>query len=228
MLGRLDDQWFCTEATGRRKPVPGIRTDVSLATGDTRELWFRFRIDDGSQAGGPAASMRALSDRLPRANADQAGAEVPWLAARLRNAGPGPRANSPLGARVRLPVPDEGSMLSARGEGTGGGGIWSAVCMTLIRAADRNDQEMARDELRWMSLDSHAKAYRGIWEGTLSNLHSHSQPLLSYLWLADAARQPADRLARRMAQQAGCAGDRSRRGRRLAPTRPLVARTATQ
>ena len=510
-----------------------IRTDVSLAAGDPRELWFRFGIDDGSQAGDPAASMRALSDRLPRANADQAGAEVPWRAAllaggasrdevigahtldqsraysmvigfngasrdplqhalpqvysepgvvlrntcasasadgaldcakrpyaktwkpcdgdlyalwlaaeysaatgdlqafdappayhpayhepaiplrlclqsqlgflvdnvgrspqghvRMRNAdwndmaiedscvprdlmiregesvpssapaawvlpvfaglaarlgdaalageaqriaaelreavarawngrwfdrafargghavgGPedmwlevqpwaplcgaaddsqaeellaaineGPRANSPPGARVRWPVPDEGSMMGARGEGTGGGRIWHAVNMTLIWAAARNDQETAWDELRRISLDSHAKAYPGIWEGTLSgadsynapesprpgrtwtmrpfggmqafpvnNLHSHLQPLLSYLRLADAARQPADRLGRRMAQQhipcrrgrawpaagaeAGRAGDRSPRGRRHARTRPLVARTATQ
>jgi hypothetical protein len=63
--------------------VPEFGTDVSAAAEDTRELWFWFGIDDGSQAGGPAASMRALSDRLPRANADQAGAEVPWRAALL-------------------------------------------------------------------------------------------------------------------------------------------------
>jgi hypothetical protein len=69
MLERLDGQWFCAEATGRREPVLEFRTDVSLAAGDTRELWFRFGIDDGSQAGDPAASMRGLSDRLPRENA---------------------------------------------------------------------------------------------------------------------------------------------------------------
>ena len=124
----------------------------------------------------------------------------------------GVRAGSPLGARVRWPVPDEGDLLGAPGEGTAGG-IWFAVNMTLVWAIRDIDPELAWDEWRRMTLAAHTEAYPAIWSGTLTgpdaynsiesprpgqswgspllamqsnplnNLHSHAQPLLAYLRL---------------------------------------------
>jgi hypothetical protein len=131
----------------------------------------------------------------------------------------GPRAGSPLGARVKWPVPAGGAE-HPRGEGTGGG-VWYSVNMTLVWAAARVNAELAWDEWRRMTLSAHEQAYPGIWEGTISgpdsynspesrrpggtwahpggriamqafpvgNLHSHAQPLLSYLRLLGV--QPA-------------------------------------
>ena len=125
----------------------------------------------------------------------------------------GPRAGSPLGARVKWPVP-AASREHASGEGTHGG-IWYSINMTLVWAAAQVDAELAWDEWRRMTLASHEHAYPEIWEGTISgpdsyngpeatrpggtwahpggrvamqafpvgNLHSHAQPLLSYLRL---------------------------------------------
>ncbi len=132
------------------------------------------------------------------------------------------RAGSPLGARVRWPVP-EADPLGARGDGTSGG-IWFAVNMTLIWAARDLDPDMAWDEWRRMTLTAHAEAYPDQWTGTLSgpdayngvesvrpgwswgtpalamqsnplnNLHSHAQPLLSYLRLLGLEPLPDGRL----------------------------------
>ena len=125
----------------------------------------------------------------------------------------GPRAGSPLGARVRWPVPPGGSK-HPRGEGTRGG-TWYSINMTLVWAAARTDSALAFDEWQRMTLAAHEQAYPGIWEGTISgpdsyngpearspgrtwahpdaltamqafpvsNLHSHAQPLLAYLRL---------------------------------------------
>ena len=122
------------------------------------------------------------------------------------------RAGSPLGARVRAPVPPGGDIMGPPGEGTAGG-IWFSINMTLVWAAARVMPELAWDEWRRMTLASHTKTYPGIWEGTLSgpdaynapespraghtwgtpmlsmqqfpvnNMHSHSAPLLAYLRL---------------------------------------------
>lgn len=127
----------------------------------------------------------------------------------LRTIGGEVRSGSPLGARIRWPVPDEGDLLGAPGEGTAGG-IWFAINMTLVWAARDLDPELAWDEWRRMTLAAHTEAYPGIWSGTLSgpdayngvesprpgqswgspllamqsnplnNLHSHAQPLLAY------------------------------------------------
>jgi hypothetical protein len=125
----------------------------------------------------------------------------------------GPRAGSPLGARVKWPLPPGGTE-HPPGEGTGGG-IWYSINMTLVWAAARLDPALAWDEWRRMTLAAHERAYPGIWEGTISgpdscnspeadrpgrtwahpgsrvamqafpvgNLHSHAQPLLAYLRL---------------------------------------------
>ena len=115
------------------------------------------------------------------------------------------RKESPLGARLLWPA--------TTGEGTVGGGVWYAISMTLSWAAAKIDPSLAADELRRMTLASHTEAYPAIWEGTLSgpdcwnapesqrpgrtwiasfmamqsfpvaNLHSHAQPLLTYLRL---------------------------------------------
>jgi hypothetical protein len=122
------------------------------------------------------------------------------------------RTDSPLGARVRWPLPDQGDFTGLPGEGFAGS-IWFSINMTLAWAAARHAPELAWDELRRMSLSAHTAAYPSIWEGTLSgpdaynapgsprpgrtwgtpqlamqhfpvnNLHSHSQPILSYLRL---------------------------------------------
>lgn len=119
----------------------------------------------------------------------------------------GPRADSPLGTRLRWPLPTIDAHL--RGEGTMGGGIWFAINMALVWALARYDSAAAWDEWRRMTLAAHTAAYPQIWEGTLSgpdsynapesqqaghtwkamqvfpvnNLHSHAQPLLAYLRL---------------------------------------------
>jgi hypothetical protein len=121
------------------------------------------------------------------------------------------RRGSPLGARVRWPAP-AGDRARPPGEGTAGG-VWFSINMTLAWAAARLAPELAWDEWRRMSLAAHTRAYPGLWEGTLSgpdaynapespraggtwhtpvismqqfpinNMHSHAQPLLTYLRL---------------------------------------------
>lgn len=120
----------------------------------------------------------------------------------------GPCSASPLGARVRWPVPDDDPDIS---------GIWYSINMTLIWAASRVLRTWAWDQWRRMTLANHAASYPSVWEGTLSgadswnppesrragrtwgypkfpvvvamqafpvnNMHSHSQPLLTYLRL---------------------------------------------
>lgn len=122
------------------------------------------------------------------------------------------RTDSPLGARLRWPLPERGDMTGQPGEGLSSG-IWFSINMTLVWAAARHLPQLALDEWRRMTLGAHTAAYPDIWEGTLSgpdayntpesarpghtwgtrqlamqqfpvnNLHSHSQPLLSYLRL---------------------------------------------
>jgi hypothetical protein len=133
------------------------------------------------------------------------------------------RADSPLGARVRWPPPSAGDVMGSQGEGTAGG-VWFSINMTLVWAAARLDPELAWDEWRRMTLSAHTAAYPGIWTGTLSgpdaynciesprpgetwgtpmlamqanplnNLHSHSQPLLSYLRLLGLEPSPEGKL----------------------------------
>jgi hypothetical protein len=88
----------------------------------------------------------------------------------------GPRASSPLGARVRWPGALAGSYTGAPGEGTGGGGIWAAISMTLVWAAAHVAPSLAWDEWRRMTLAAHTSAYPAIWEGTLSGPDSYNAP----------------------------------------------------
>jgi hypothetical protein len=122
------------------------------------------------------------------------------------------RRGSPLGARLRWPVPTGGDVMGLAGEGTAGG-VWFSINLTLVWAAARVLPEIAWDEWRRMTLASHSEAYPDVWEGTLSgpdaynapespraghtwdtpmlsmqqfpvnNMHSHSAPLLGYLRL---------------------------------------------
>ena len=117
--------------------------------------------------------------------------------------------HSPLGARVIWP-PDLSN--SRVGEGTLGG-IWYSINMTLIWATAKIDPEFALAQWEAMSLQRHGEAYPSVWEGTLSgpdawnapespragrtwstpafsmqsfpvsNMHSHSQPVLAWLRL---------------------------------------------
>jgi hypothetical protein len=127
----------------------------------------------------------------------------------------GHRASSPLGARVRWPVPAGPLPIGVRGENVAGGAVWFAINATLVWAAARRRPDLAWDEWRRMSLANHVVHYPDVWEGTLSgpdcynapesaragrtwalpelrlamqdfpvnNLHSHAQPLTSYLRL---------------------------------------------
>lgn len=81
------------------------------------------------------------------------------------------RRGSPLGARVRWPVPAELSP----GEGTSGG-IWPAINMTLVWAAARVGHPLAVDEWNRMTLTAHTASYPDIWEGTLSGPDSWNAP----------------------------------------------------
>jgi hypothetical protein len=117
--------------------------------------------------------------------------------------------NSPLGARVVWPPDLKNSRV---GEGTLGG-IWYSINMTLIWATAKIDPEFALAQWEAMSLQRHGEAYPSVWEGTLSgpdawnapespragrtwstpafsmqsfpvsNMHSHSQPVLAWLRL---------------------------------------------
>ena len=119
-------------------------------------------------------------------------------------------ADSPLGARVIWPAP---LRPGARPGEALDSGIWFSINMTLVWAAARLMPEFAWSEWRKMTLLAHTKSYPAVWEGTLSgpdaynspeaarpgrtwetdafamqsypvsNLHSHSQPLLGYLRL---------------------------------------------
>jgi hypothetical protein len=119
-------------------------------------------------------------------------------------------ADSPLGARVIWPAP---LRPGARPGEALDSGIWFSINMTLVWAAARLMPDFAWSEWRKMTLLAHTKSYPAVWEGTLSgpdaynapeaarpgrtwetdafamqsypvsNLHSHSQPLLGYLRL---------------------------------------------
>lgn len=75
---------------GAAHPTLRLATDLEIGPGETRELWFRFGVDDGSRCDAPRAmfeaSLRNLRERLPRARsaaAPMAEREIPWHAAIL-------------------------------------------------------------------------------------------------------------------------------------------------
>jgi hypothetical protein len=77
------------------------------------------------------------------------------------------RQDSPLGARLRGPVPIRVPEGRVAGEGSAGG-VWFSINMTLAWAAASLDADLAWDELRRMTLDAHTMAYPDVWEGTIS------------------------------------------------------------
>lgn len=133
------------------------------------------------------------------------------------------RAGSPLGARQQWPVPTEKSRAGFPGECLSGG-IWFSLNATLAWAAAKVDRELAWDEWRRMTLANHADTYPEIWEGTLSgpdaynspeartpgrtwavvglgiqafpvnNLHSHAQPVITFLRLLGIEPGPTNEL----------------------------------
>src|SRR5262245_26783950 len=76
---------------GGPHPVLEITTDLQLAPGEHRDLWFRFGRRDGSSVAPrpqrvATRARRALTSRLPRASAPrapEAAQEIPWHAALL-------------------------------------------------------------------------------------------------------------------------------------------------
>lgn len=85
------------------------------------------------------------------------------------------RDDSPLGARLRGPLPIRIPEERFSGEGTAGG-IWFSINMTLAWAAARLEPNLAWDELRCMTLNSHTQAYPSIWEGTISGPDAYNTP----------------------------------------------------
>lgn len=97
---------------GEGHPTVTLSSEVEVAAGETRELWFRFGLDDGSSVPDPAglwaASLDGLRERLPTATSPQAPEaerEIPWHAALLSG---GACADGVLGGHTL----DEGSVYS--------------------------------------------------------------------------------------------------------------------
>jgi hypothetical protein len=88
----------------------------------------------------------------------------------------GPRAASPLGARVRWPVPTGELPIGVRGENVAGGGIWSAINAPLVWAAARRRPALAWDEWHRMTLANHTATYPTVWEGVLSGPDCYNAP----------------------------------------------------
>lgn len=203
-------------AASARALGSSLRERVS---GEWNGRWFRRAYAPGR---GPIGEDDLWLEVQPwaiisgAATDDQARAVLRTIDERLRD-------GSPLGARIRWPMP-ESDVMGGRGEGTAGG-VWFSINMTLIWAASRTGTPWARDEWQRMTLSAHATVYPDIWEGTLSgpdaynspesprpghtwgsallsmqqfpvnNLHSHSQPLLAYLRLLGIEPQPDGSLA---------------------------------
>lgn len=79
-----------SHASDDAHPLLSLVSDVELAPGEAKELWFRFGIYDGSACPDPSAlyesSLRQLRRRLPSARstkAPMAQREIPWHAAIL-------------------------------------------------------------------------------------------------------------------------------------------------
>lgn len=85
------------------------------------------------------------------------------------------RRDSPLGARLRGPLPIAVPKGREPGEGSAGG-TWFSISMTLAWAARSLRRDLAWDELRRMTLTSHTSAYPAIWEGTISGPDSYNTP----------------------------------------------------
>lgn len=85
------------------------------------------------------------------------------------------RQDSPLGARIRGPLPIAVPEGRDGGEGTAGG-VWFSINMTLAWAAASLDPDLAWDELSKMTLAAHTEAYPAVWEGTLSGPDAYNTP----------------------------------------------------
>lgn len=85
------------------------------------------------------------------------------------------RQGSPLGARLRGPVPIALPDGHLAGEGTSGG-VWFSINMTLAWAAASLGPELAWDELGRMTLSAHTAAYPSVWEGTISGPDAYNTP----------------------------------------------------
>ncbi len=89
-LGDTQGNAHYANLDGSPHPTLDIVTELTLAPGEARELWFRFGLQDGTAVSDPearlAASMTVLAARLPRAEVPgvpEAAHEIPWHAAML-------------------------------------------------------------------------------------------------------------------------------------------------
>lgn len=128
--------------------------------------------------------------------------------------------DSPLGARLRWPLPHSADAFIAPGEVTDGG-IWFSINLTLVWALRDYRPDLSWREWNEMTLGNHQAAYPDVWTGTVSgpdaynapettrpgqswisdvggthqafpvnNPHSHSQPLLGFLRLLGVEPSP--------------------------------------
>jgi hypothetical protein len=90
VLERLGETTATPSQAGTPHPILEMHSDLTLQPGESRDLWFRFGREDGQTVSEPqtlfAESLSALSERLPRAQANrapEAEIEVPWNSALL-------------------------------------------------------------------------------------------------------------------------------------------------
>lgn len=201
LLDRLGEPALADEA----RTLAGALRD--LVTASWNGHWFdRAYGPNGEIVGGPSEMW--LEPQPWALIGGAAGAVGAQLTRAIVN---GPAHDSPLGARVRWPVPTS----EAPGESLSGG-IWFSINATLVWALRDQDPELAWGEWRKMTLASHTASFPDVWEGTLSgpdafnapessrpgrtwasslvgdggsqtfpvsNPHSHAQPLLALLRL---------------------------------------------
>ena len=160
LLRRLDrgaaDGAVADEADAR------ARQSRDLVAGEWNGRWYRRAYGPGAVVGDDELwlEVQPWAILCGAAGADRAAELVATIDELVRR-------HSPLGARLRGPVPIRVPDNRFAGEGTAGG-VWPSINMTLAWSAARVDPALAWDELRRMTLDAHTRAYPGIWEGTIS------------------------------------------------------------
>lgn len=159
LLRRLDPERWRSTADEADDLATGWR---ALVAGEWNGRWFRRAYGPGAVVGDEDLWLEAQPWAILCGAADEhrAGELLGMIDEVLRR-------DSPLGARLRGPVPIRVPEGRVAGEGSAGG-VWPSINMTLAWAASSIDPAYAWDELGRMTLDAHTRAYPAIWEGTIS------------------------------------------------------------
>jgi len=142
----------------------------ALVSGEWNGRWFRRAYGPGAVVGDDELWLEVQPWAILCGAADETRARE--LLATINDV---VREGSPLGARVRGPAPIVVPEGRIAGEGSAGG-VWFSINMTLAWAAAKFDPEMAWDEFRSMTLQTHTAAYPAIWEGTISGPDAYNTP----------------------------------------------------